>query len=213
MDLTYWDSFYRAANPDIQAPTTFAWWCLPRLAPGATLLELGCGNGRDAVFFAEKGLRVVALDQSDVAIASLSARPQNERYDHRPTFLEADFTRLEDGRFGQLDAVYSRFTLHAITQEEASVSLGWAARNLRPGGRLLVEVRSVKGSLYGKGEARERDAFVYDGHYRRFVRSEELAAEVTGLGFAIEDAIEAAGLAVHKSDDPVVIRLSAARAG
>jgi SAM-dependent methyltransferase len=211
MDRTYWDSFYKAKNPDIQGPTTFAEWCMPRLGPGAHLVELGCGNGRDAVFFAEKGLRVVACDQSEVAIDSLDARPQNAQYAHRPTFLATDFTRLDDGRFGPVDVVYSRFTLHAVTQPEASSALAWSARNLGPGGLLLVEVRSVKGSLYGLGEARERDAFVYNGHYRRFVRLDELTGEVTALGLAVEESIESDGLAVHKSDDPVVIRLVASR--
>lgn len=211
MDRTYWDGFYRAANPDIQGPTTFAEWCLPRLPPGARLVELGCGNGRDAVFFAEKGLSVVACDQSDVAISALDARPQNARYTHRPAFRAGDFTCLPDGCFGPVDAVYSRFTLHAVTRAEASAALAWAAKNLRPGGLLLVEVRSVLGSLYGLGEPREQDAFVYDGHYRRFVRKDELLAEVTALGLAIDEVIEAAGLAVHKADDPVVIRLVASR--
>ncbi len=209
MDRTYWDGFYAAQNPDIQAPTTFALWCLPRLKEGGSLLELGCGNGRDAVFFAEKGQRVIACDQSEIAIAALGARKQNDRYTFRPEFVATDFTRLAEGRFGLVDAVYSRFTLHAITAEESSRTLAFAARSLAPGGRLLIEVRSVKGSLYGQGEPRERDAFVHDGHYRRFVRLEELTAELTGLGLRLGEVVESAGLAVHKSDDPVVIRIDA----
>ena len=34
------------------------------IRPGATLLEIGCGTGADAIFFASKGHRVVAMDIS-----------------------------------------------------------------------------------------------------------------------------------------------------
>lgn len=209
-DRSYWDDFYRSAHSDIETPSTFAIWCRPLLATGLRLVELGCGNGRDAVFFAHEGMDVVGCDQSEIAIQSLCSKPYS-RCAYRPAFVIGDFSRLQDGRFGAIDVVYSRFTLHAVTQDEASAALSWAARNLKPHGHLLIEVRSVKGDLYGKGEPRERDAFVYNGHYRRFVRMEELSAELQSLGFLIETAIESAGLAVHKNDDPVVIRIVARR--
>ena len=36
------------------------------------ILELGCGQGRDAIFFAFNGIDVVAIDSSHVAIDALS---------------------------------------------------------------------------------------------------------------------------------------------
>jgi len=208
-DRPYWDAFYRAAHPDLEVPSTFATWCLPMFPPHARLVEFGCGNGRDANFFAQSGIDVIACDQSSVAIEALVARQKKELRGNNPLFVHGDFARFEDGRFGSLDVVYSRFTLHAVTKTEASAALAWAAKNLRAGGLLAVEVRSVKGDLYGRGEPRERDAFVYNGHYRRFVRLDELRAELSTLGFAIQNAIESAGLAVHNNDDPVVIRVIA----
>jgi ubiquinone/menaquinone biosynthesis C-methylase UbiE len=209
-DRPYWDAFYRAAHPDIEAPSTFATWCLPLLAPESRVIEFGCGNGRDAIYFARHAQQVIACDQSEIAIESLSAR-EYPGCIHRPTFVVCDFSRLADGQFNTVDVVYSRFTLHAVTQAEATAALAWAWRNLRSGGLLVVEVRSINGDLYGKGEPRERDAFVYNGHYRRFVRLDELTAELSNLGFTIEQAFESAGLAVHKDDDPVLIRIAARR--
>lgn len=209
-DRTYWDDFYRTAHADIEKPSTFALWCRQRLEPGRVLVEFGCGNGRDAIFFAHEGLRVIACDQSEIAIRSLAAKSYAS-CTYPPTFVVGDFSRLEDRQFGPVDVVYSRFTLHAVTQSEASLALAWSARNLENNGKLLIEVRSVAGSLYGKGEAREKDAFVYNGHYRRFVRMNELSDELERLGFVIDDAVESAGLAVHENDDPVVIRIVARR--
>jgi ubiquinone/menaquinone biosynthesis C-methylase UbiE len=214
VESSYWNAFYDKQQLDLLAPSSFALACLERLSKGARLLELGCGNGRDALFFADRGLRVIACDQSDVAVSALSRQVAEARhFDHRPQFVAGDFTRLPEDWAGTLDVVYSRFTLHAITREECSRALGWAKRALRPGGELFIEARSVKGSLYGKGQPveGERDAFIYDGHYRRFLRIEELLSEVQGLGFAVTQVTESAGLAVYKDDDPVVIRLVATR--
>ena len=38
------------------------------------ILELGCGQGRDSIFFASKGLEVYAIDSSKVAIENLTAK-------------------------------------------------------------------------------------------------------------------------------------------
>lgn len=208
----YWNSFYAGRHPDIENPSSFARVCMAKLEPGALLFELGCGNGRDALFFASQGVRVVACDRSAVAIRTLAERPDLDKFHHRPRFLEADFAelvRVYDQTHEPLDAVYSRFTLHAIPVAIQNAALSWTAAHLRAGGALHVEVRSVKGSLYGKGEEVERDAFIHDGHYRRFLRIEELTAEVEGLGLEVTEAIESAGVAVYKDDDPVVIRMTA----
>lgn len=208
----YWNAFYAGRHPDLENPSSFARVVLTKVAPGSLMFELGCGNGRDALFFAGQGVRMVGCDRSAVAIETLGSRPDLSKFRHPPRFLHADFaelTRVYDASHEPLDAVYSRFTLHAIPAEIQSAALSWAAVHLGPGGQLLIEVRSVKGSLYGKGEQVERDAFIHDGHYRRFLRLEELSAEVEGLGLAIVEATEAAGVAVYKDDDPVVIRLTA----
>jgi ubiquinone/menaquinone biosynthesis C-methylase UbiE len=206
----YWNRFYSHAHQELEAPSSFALHVMGGLAPGQRLFELGCGNGRDALFFASRGLRVTACDRSKVAVETLQARPDLERFAHRPEFLVADFVELDRAYRGEPpNVVYSRFTLHAVPAAVQSAALGWARRALAPGGKLLIEVRSVKGSLYGKGEPVERDAFLHDGHYRRFVRIEELTSELTKLGFGIDSASESSGVAVYRDDDPVVIRLVA----
>lgn len=43
------------------------------VAPGQKLLDLACGSGRHSRFFAQRGVRVVAVDRDDEALASLKA--------------------------------------------------------------------------------------------------------------------------------------------
>ena len=206
----HWDTFYAAAHPDLEEPTSFARFCLHRMAPGSTVFELGCGNGRDALYFARHGLQVIACDQSAVAISAVTARAERAGpFPAQPIFLRTEFRQL--GAVDPVDVVYSRFTLHAVDADEASHALGWAMTALRPGGKLMIEARSVKGSLYGVGTPAGRDAFIADDHFRRFLRRDEVETELRHLGFEIAESTEGSGLAVHGTDDPVVIRIVAGK--
>jgi SAM-dependent methyltransferase len=201
----WWNQYYKKH----EAPTncsTFAAFVGQKLPKETTLFELGCGNGRDALYFAKSGLQVEACDISETAIQGLV-----EEHSDIPTikFVQGDFTRLEKSK-KEYDVIYSRFTLHAVNKEGASRALAWAFNSLKSGGKLFIEVRSVKDKLCGKGTPveNEPDAYVYT-HYRRFVRKDDLCKELEELGFTLNEVIEADGLAVYKDDDPVVIRVEA----
>ena len=84
----------------------------------------------------------------------------------------------------------------------------WIYRNINDGGKFLLEARSVKDDLYGKGKQVESDAFVTT-HYRRFIRLDKLLDELKDIGFKIKYSIEQKGLARFKDEDPIVIRICA----
>ena len=208
-DQAYWDHFYEQPHPDLEAPSSFARVCRSLLASGDSVFEIGCGNGRDAIYMARGGLRVFASDPSHAALAEVRARVAHESLLHPPRLVAHSMDELDDRHARDLDAIYARFVFHAVTADVATAGLSWAARNLRPGGRLLLEVRSVLGSLYGQGRPAGRDAFIHDGHFRRFIRADELRTEIGGLGFQIDELVEEDGLAIRDGDDPVVIRVFA----
>jgi len=170
------------------------------------LVELGCGNGRDAFYFAANAVPTIAIDLAEVAIQQLVDKTPSKN----PDFICADFTNLETPYPKQIGTVYSRFTLHAIKAPDASRTLKWSYDNLMPGGLLLIEVRSVKDPMCGKGTQveGERDAWV-NTHYRRFIRKDELFEELRNLGYQIEFELEADNVSVYKDDNPVVIRVHA----
>jgi SAM-dependent methyltransferase len=205
----YWNEFYRGEHVDIEEPSSFARYSAALIQPGSVIFEIGCGNGRDALYFAGMGMQVIASDASAAAIDRATSHARRLGLTPQPRFLHRHMEALDDDYAGTLDVVYMRFVLHAVPHAVASDALRWAARNLVPGGRLFVEARSVLGSLYGKGEAAGRDAFFQDGHYRRFLRLAELEHELADLGFAIDESCERNGLAIHADDDPVVIRVVA----
>lgn len=204
-NTAYWNQYYKN-DVCSRLPSPFAQYVAILVEPGRQLLELGCGNGRDAVYLAGQGLRVTALDISPVAIEQLQAQavPGAE-------FICADFVNSDIHTPGAYDYAYSRFTLHSINQNQEQLLLQRVFTGLRPGGKLFVEVRSVHDPLFGKGRQVERNAWFYDNHYRRFIVLAELVAELERNGFLVEYAEEQRGFAPYGNDDPPVIRVVAVK--
>ena len=65
------DDFY--AHDAITSPSAFAQWTAAAGAGVAAVIDLGCGNGRDAVFLADRGPSVTAVDSSSYAAAAARA--------------------------------------------------------------------------------------------------------------------------------------------
>ena len=201
----YWNQYYKNRVCS-EEPSPFAQYVSTLVEPGKRMVELGCGNGRDAVFFAGQGLRVTALDMSQEAIAQLQSRNLDSA-----EFLCGDFVNSDVHQPDSYDYAYSRFTIHSINRNQEQVLLGNLFRGLRPKGKLFIEVRGVNDPLFGKGRQVERNAYFYDNHYRRFIVLDELAASLEQRGFLVEYAQERTGFAPYGNDDPPVIRIVAAK--
>ena len=204
-NTAYWNQYYHNQICSTQ-PSPFAQYVSTLVEPGKTLVDLGCGNGRDALFFAGQGLDVLAIDLSRAAIDQLNQNP----VDHA-RFLCGDFIASDAHKPDSYDYAYSRFTIHAINQKQESMLLQAMFRALKPGGKFFVEVRSVNDPLYRKGKAVERNAFFYDNHYRRFIVRDELVHAFEHCGFRVEYAKEQTGFAPYGNDDPPVIRMVAVK--
>ena len=201
----YWNQYYKNRVCS-EEPSPFAQYVATLVEPGRDMVELGCGNGRDAVFFAAQGLHITALDMSQEAISQLQSRNLPNAQ-----FLCGDFVNSDVHQPDSYDYAYSRFTIHSINRNQEQVLLGNVFRGLRPGGKLFIEVRGVNDPLFGKGKQVERNAFFYDNHYRRFIVLDELVESLERHGFRVEYAQERAGFAPYGNDDPPVIRVVAAK--
>ena len=92
------------------APSVFARMLSSLLAPGARVLELGCGEGRDSVFFASRGCDVTAVD---VSAAGLSKAERLARL----AGVEVQWVHDDAARYspaGQFDFVYSCGAIHYV---------------------------------------------------------------------------------------------------
>jgi len=205
MDKIYWENYYKEhKRPAV--PSRFAEFVLKNhLKPGFRLTELGCGNGRDSVFFAHNGISVYAVDQVETEIQFL-----NDKFTHKNLkFVVGDFARLSP--CDKLDCVYSRFTLHSVSEEDELRVLRWAHSALGEGGLFCIEVRSTNDPKLQSGERISENENIVDGHYRRYINRAVFSKKLEGLGFEVIYTEESTGFAPYKDEAPPVIRIVAVR--
>lgn len=208
-DESYWDAYYQnqfAKNGGkIEQPSLFARTMLEDyMEKGNALVELGCGNGRDSLYFAENGINVTGIDVSEVAIRELQHKNTNHCI-----FICDDFVNAEAIYQIQYDYCYSRFTLHAINAEQETQILDKAYTMLKSNGFLFIEARSIRDEKFGKGQEVEKNAYIYDEHYRRFIDPMELKDKLEHIGFAIVEMEESDKFAPSKNEKTVCVRVIA----
>ena len=108
------------------------------LAPGE-VLELGCGEGGDAVWLAEQGWRVTAVDIARAAVERGAGAAQARGVGDRVRWLARDLARWQpvDDDVPELDLVTASF-FHAPFEFPRAEVLQRAASRLRLGGHLLL---------------------------------------------------------------------------
>jgi SAM-dependent methyltransferase len=127
------------------APNRFLVAETEHLAPGKAL-DLGCGEGRNAVWLAEKGWDVTAVDFSDVGIAK--GREMAARRDVEVTWVIKDLNDYLPTP-QSYDLVID-FYIH-LPPDERRALLAKAAAAVAPGGTLLVVGHDLTNLEFGHG--------------------------------------------------------------
>jgi len=131
----YWEAHYGereriwSGRVNVQLATVVA-----DLPPGRAL-DLGCGEGGDAVWLAEKGWQVTAVDVSETAIERAAAAAEARGVGDRIEFERHDLSdSFPDGRFDLISAQF----LHSTVRLERPQILRTAAAAVQPGGVLVI---------------------------------------------------------------------------
>ncbi|MGK5523024.1 methyltransferase domain-containing protein [Micromonospora sp. URMC 107] len=103
--------------------------------PAGSVLDLGCGEGGDAIWLAGRGWRVTAVDVSETALARAAEEATAAGVASRIEFRRHDLTRTFPP--GEFDLVSAQFLQSPLEFPRAEL-LRSAARAVAPGGRLLV---------------------------------------------------------------------------
>lgn len=199
----YWASFYSAKSRggSLMPPSQFAAFVAQEIEPTGVIFDVGCGNGRDSLFFAEMGFKVVSLDASQDAIRFVEEKAKERNLDNIK-FVVSDIKGPKlretiDQLAKRKVCIYARFFLHAINLDEQTVFLQVLSDTLKSGSRLTFEYRITEDQYL------EKDA---PPHFRRYQSAESLNAQLRDLGFKEIYAIEGQGFAKYKSDDAIVAR-------
>lgn len=135
MDQAFWDSLY--AEPDNRwsgHPNAALVAEVTSLAPG-TALDLGCGEGGDAIWLATHGWTVVGLDLAEVALQRAEAEVAHDpEVAARNTWVRSDLASFPVPAAG-FDLVSAHYFAHMRANPAAIDQL---TAPVAPGGTLLV---------------------------------------------------------------------------
>ncbi len=197
-----WDGFYNSHQHKI--PSQFAAFCLNEFPRDHTVIDCGCGDGRDSLFFHRYGRQVIGLDASESAIKFAQTRAGEGARFAVTDFSDATAT-LQD-ELSQTNAdyvIYSRFFLHAITPETQTAFLAFCAAVCRANTpALFLEFRGAKDADIPKN---------FGDHYRRFIGKDDIFNALAEAGFSINYHTCGTGYAKHKDEDAYVHRIIASK--
>ena len=192
-----WDRIYQTDNSFFgEEPSNFALSCYNGYIKKESLikkiLELDCGQGRDVLFFASKGIDVTAVDFSSIAIKGLIKRAKERNLLNNihasifdPTNKPNPFSKDES------DVVFSHvFFNMRFTWEQLKFMFQEIRRVLKHDGFNLFSVRNHNDKSYGQGKKIDNDIYDIDGFQIRFYTKQHVKALVKGEGFEILDIKE-----------------------
>lgn len=202
METTYWNKYY-SQRRGLLIPSQFAAFVAGELLPTqqGSIVELGCGNGRDALFFARNNYHVLGVDASFEAVGICRAAADGLKADFIVGDIDAPdlFIAIQTALNGRSVALmYSRFFLHAISDESQTSMLDLSSKLCGTGALMALEFRTVR----DKQLAKETEL-----HFRRFLDPLSLLEQVGRFGFKVEYFVEGFGYAKFRSDDAHVARV------
>ena len=156
----FWDSFYEDRTKRIpffvdKPDENLVAYVEQRQLPLTRVLELGSGPGRNALYLAERGSQVDAIDLAQSSIDWANERANERQLDVR--FRQGNLFELsiEDGAY---DFVYDSGCFHHIAPHRRHDYIRVVTDALRPGGCFALTC-FVEGGQYGGSDMTDWDVY------------------------------------------------------
>lgn len=111
------------------------------------ILDLGCGLGRNSLYFYEQGFNVTAVDGSTSAIEKFEAICKQKDYKIDVKLCDMHSLLFENSIF---DAVFSFHVIYHTDSKSIKKVISEIDRVLKPGGELFVTLNSKNNTSYLK---------------------------------------------------------------
>lgn len=192
----YWKNFYKNSNFKINTPSNFSltinnWLRSNNYHPLTThIVDLGCGNGRDSLFFLNQGYKVTGWDNSTQEYLG-------------NTLIRRDILSLNIPS----EVYYARFFFHAISEETLDNLLEILEKKLMSNTSILCfETRSSRGITDQPSSPTNFKSSIGEKHFRMLYSYEYLKKKIASK-FTIEYSREGKGYSIYKEDNPFIIRM------
>lgn len=167
-----------------------------------TMLDLGCGNMRDSIFFSKNGCHVYAIDKSfdenKNPIQNNHLFPITADVDH---FLETQQLNT------LVDIVYMRWFIHAVPYSVGTIIFANSIASLKPGGLICIEVRSYNDKqLKAESVLNLADLSYTTTHKQWLYGKERLELLAQENDVEILEMVESNNFSKTETSDPLLIR-------
>lgn len=128
---------------------------------GKTIVDLGCGSGRNAMVMADMGFQIYAVDESEECLELTREKMEAVSYQQIEYIQNKDMEiPLPDE---SADCIVAWGVVMLVDKRQREALFGEIRRVLKPGGLFLADYRTQEDSMYGKGTEIERDMFCLGG--------------------------------------------------
>jgi len=159
------------------------------------ILELGGGQGRDTIFFAQNGFQVTVLDYCESGIETITQKSKDLGVSKSITAACHDVRKplpFEDETF---DACYSHMLYcMALTMAELEILSDEIRRVLRPNGLNIYTVRNTKDPHFRTGIHQGEEIYEIGGFVLHFFSKKKVEHLAKGFEIVNIDEFEEGGL-------------------
>lgn len=177
MNKKYWIDFYKKNG--LKESTSFAKFGIKYFPKNATVIDMGCGSGRDSYFFAKKGFNTVGIDY---AIKPIETKNVSFR-----------ISNIKEVEIEKYDVVYSRFFLHSINDNVIDSILE----------------RSTKSIFIAEFREKNDVPLLYKNHGRNLIDGNSFLSKLIERNYDIIYYKKGYDMAVYKKENPLVVRIVA----
>ncbi len=109
---------------------------------GKNCLDIGCGNGRNSLYLAQKGFKITAIDFVPKALELLKQKAKEQNVLSKINILKIDFSKNLPFKSNSFDWAIDIVSTTSLDKDELQVFEKELRRVLKPGGLFLTYVHS-----------------------------------------------------------------------
>jgi len=167
--ISYWSDMYSRPNVFGTGPTKLAKMANDLIHDNSikNILEIGCGQGRDCIFFAEKGYSVETFDISENAIRFVNKTKESSNLKNLNAIVH-DVTEPFSYPNIFFDFVYSNLALQFFNIDSLEKIFNNIYRVMKEESTILFSTKKKGDKYYDFGTKISEDAYEYKGITRYF---------------------------------------------
>jgi len=182
--LGYWDQMYSKSDAFGTGATKLATIALEMMKKEncKNIFEIGCGQGRDCIFFAENELNVTAMDFAPKAIEFVEEQRKEKVIENLELFVE-DTRKLKFEE--KYDCIYSNLALQFFNQNELKDIFDNIATGLESKSLFIFSTKKPGDKYYNSGEKIGEYGFM-NKNITRYFFDEDIIRNLLKDNFEIE---------------------------